>query len=56
MQTAFSVKKPFFALDLTSGVGAVVLDDKNQVLVVQERFTITTKYTWKLPGGMVDPG
>lgn len=36
------------------GVGGLVVNDKQQVLVVSEKY-----YTfphWKLPGGSVDPG
>jgi len=36
------------------GVGGMVVNDKDEVLVVQERFY--TAPHWKLPGGYVDPG
>lgn len=36
------------------GVGAMVINDKDEILVVQERFY--TAPHWKLPGGYVDPG
>uniref|UniRef100_A0A0A9Y2S5 Nudix hydrolase 8 n=1 Tax=Lygus hesperus TaxID=30085 RepID=A0A0A9Y2S5_LYGHE len=36
------------------GAGAVVINEKNQVLVVQERYR--DRPYWKLPGGYVDPG
>lgn len=36
------------------GVGGMVVNDKEEVLVVQERFY--TAPHWKLPGGYVDPG
>lgn len=39
------------------GVGGFVLNDKNEVLVIQEKQGITAglKDFWKLPGGLVDP-
>ncbi|XP_060522100.1 uncharacterized protein LOC132699423 isoform X2 [Cylas formicarius] len=37
------------------GVGAVVVNDKDQVLVVQEKF-FYKRPMWKLPGGYVEPG
>ena len=36
------------------GVGGMVVTDNNEVLVVQERFRLSSH--WKLPGGYVDPG
>jgi len=36
------------------GVGGMVINDKDEILVVQERFY--TAPHWKLPGGYVDPG
>ena len=36
------------------GVGGMVVDEDNRVLVVQERFRYSNH--WKLPGGYVDPG
>ncbi|XP_046634041.1 nudix hydrolase 8-like [Daphnia pulicaria] len=36
------------------GAGAMVVNDKNEVLVVQERYY--KRPHWKLPGGYVDPG
>jgi len=44
---------PSFAHTLV-GVGGMVVNDKGEVLVVQERFY--TAPHWKLPGGYVDPG
>eukprot|EP00091_Calanus_sinicus_P023145 TRINITY_DN7681_c0_g1_i1.p1 TRINITY_DN7681_c0_g1~~TRINITY_DN7681_c0_g1_i1.p1 ORF type:complete len:188 (-),score=52.33 TRINITY_DN7681_c0_g1_i1:134-697(-) len=44
---------PSFAHTLV-GVGGMVVNDKDEVLVVQERFF--TAPHWKLPGGYVDPG
>lgn len=38
------------------GVGAVVSNHKDQVLVVQEKYKILGKSFWKLPGGYVEPG
>jgi ADP-ribose pyrophosphatase YjhB (NUDIX family) len=35
------------------GVGGFVLNDKNEVLVVKEKYFANP--VWKLPGGMVDP-
>ena len=37
-----------------AGAGGFVLNEKNELLVVCERFK--TKQHWKLPGGMVDHG
>lgn len=37
------------------GVAGFVVNDKNQVLVIQERFNIIQKH-WKLPGGLADEG
>eukprot|EP01116_Phalansterium_solitarium_P004124 TRINITY_DN15012_c0_g1_i1.p1 TRINITY_DN15012_c0_g1~~TRINITY_DN15012_c0_g1_i1.p1 ORF type:complete len:264 (+),score=50.82 TRINITY_DN15012_c0_g1_i1:110-901(+) len=39
----------------TVGVGGFVLDDRNRVLVVAERFADKPQQ-WKLPGGYVKPG
>lgn len=36
------------------GAGAMVVNDQNEVLVVQERYY--KRPHWKLPGGYVDPG
>lgn len=36
------------------GVGGMVINDRDEILVVQERFFVTPH--WKLPGGYVDPG
>ncbi|KAJ8939839.1 hypothetical protein NQ314_010968 [Rhamnusium bicolor] len=36
------------------GVGAVVVNDKSQVLVVTERYSVINKPFWKLPGGYVE--
>ena len=33
----------------------MVIDDKGQVLVVQEKYMFSKKYTWKLPGGLAEP-
>lgn len=38
------------------GVGAVVVNDRDQVLVVTERYNILNRPFWKLPGGYVEPG
>lgn len=37
------------------GVGAVVVNDRNQLLVVQEKYFYKIP-RWKLPGGYVEPG
>lgn len=37
------------------GVGGIVINDKNEILVVSERFSMIPK-SWKLPGGYVEPG
>ena len=36
------------------GVGAIVINDKNEVLVVSEKNSLI-KDSWKLPGGYVEP-
>lgn len=38
------------------GVGAVVVNDKNPVLVIQEKYKLLGRTFWKLPGGYVEPG
>ncbi|XP_023346586.1 nudix hydrolase 8 [Eurytemora carolleeae] len=36
------------------GVGGMVINERDEILVVQERFYLSPH--WKLPGGYVDPG
>lgn len=36
------------------GVGAIVMNDKRQILVVSEKYRLFPH--WKLPGGYVEPG
>ena len=31
------------------------MNDKNEILTIQERYTLLNKSRWKLPGGLVDP-
>ncbi|RUS78072.1 hypothetical protein EGW08_014152 [Elysia chlorotica] len=39
------------------GVGGFVVNAKNQVLAIQERYHVTNNVSlWKLPGGLADPG
>lgn len=39
------------------GVAGFVVNDKNQLLVIQEKYLIALKRPiWKLPGGLADPG
>ena len=45
---------PSFAAICFVGAGGLVINDKNQLLAVCERFS--KKKHWKLPGGMVDRG
>jgi len=40
----------------TVGVGGFVVNEKDEILVIQERFLFQNKPHWKLPGGYVDPG
>ena len=40
---------------LIAGVAGFVVNDKNQLLVIQEKFNISKKH-WKLPGGLADKG
>ena len=44
---------PIFAHTMV-GAGAIVKDDNDRILVVQERYKKVL--FWKLPGGYVDPG
>ncbi|CAG9865264.1 unnamed protein product [Phyllotreta striolata] len=38
------------------GVGAVVTNDANELLIVQEKYKISDTFRYKLPGGYVEPG
>ena len=38
------------------GVGAVVIDSQNRVLVVKEKYPLGVKKLWKFPGGSADQG
>lgn len=38
------------------GVGAVVVNNQDQVLVVKEKYQFYNRPLWKLPGGHVEPG
>lgn len=38
------------------GVGAIVINDKSELLVVKEKYNILPTSMWKLPGGYVEPG
>lgn len=38
------------------GVGAVVVNSQDQVLVVKEKYQFYNRPFWKLPGGHVEPG
>ncbi|CAH0564755.1 unnamed protein product [Brassicogethes aeneus] len=38
------------------GVGAVVVNENQEILVVSERYFIGKEPLWKLPGGYVEPG
>lgn len=40
----------------TVGVGGFVVNEKDELLVIEERFRFQDKPHWKLPGGYVDPG
>lgn len=40
----------------TIGVGAIVMNDKRQILVVSEKYRMYTFPHWKLPGGYVEQG
>lgn len=40
----------------TVGVGGFVVNEKEEILVIEERFKFQNKPHWKLPGGYVDPG
>lgn len=35
-------------------IGGIVINSKNEVLVVKERYYLTPH--WKFPGGMIEPG
>lgn len=38
------------------GVGAVVINDKNQLLTIKEKSSLVGAKLWKIPGGYVEPG
>lgn len=38
------------------GVGAIVINDKSELLVVKEKYNILPTSMWKLPGGYVESG
>ncbi|KAI1291764.1 Nudix hydrolase 8 [Halotydeus destructor] len=38
------------------GVGGLVVDDENNVLVIQEKYSPVAKKLWKFPGGHADKG
>lgn len=44
-----------FIFSLPTGVGGLVINSKNQILVIQELYS-TSPRRWKLPGGAVDKG
>ena len=44
----------FFCAFVILGAGGLVINEKNQVLAVCEKYR--RKQHWKLPGGMVDRG
>ena len=44
------MKVPPYAHHLI-GVGGFVVNDKDEILVIEERFSITGRSHWKLPGG-----
>lgn len=44
----------YAVLIFCTGAGGLVVNEKNQILAVCEKFR--TKQHWKLPGGMVDRG
>ena len=44
---------PVFAHTLL-GVGGLVVNNKNEVLVVSEKYALVPN-SWKLPGGYVEP-
>lgn len=46
----FSIRKTYNKNTLQIGVGALVINDKNQVLAVSERNALIPG-SWKLPGG-----
>ena len=39
-----------------AGVGGLVINDRNELLVIAERYGWDNVKRWKLPGGLVDPG
>lgn len=38
------------------GVGGLVVDSKNRLLVIQEKYTVRGLKMWKFPGGVSQPG
>ena len=43
-------------LRVLSGVGGFVVNDKDEVLLVKERWSVYSVPKWHLPGGMADAG
>lgn len=38
------------------GVGGLVINERNEMLVITERYAFDDVKRWKLPGGLVDAG
>lgn len=38
------------------GVAGFVVNDNNEVLLITEKWQRNLKFSWKLPGGVSDPG
>ena len=56
LSSNFMINPPYPPTPRT-GVGGFVVNDKNEVLLVQEKWLRNLKIVhWKLPGGHSDPG
>jgi ADP-ribose pyrophosphatase YjhB (NUDIX family) len=53
LPTAEECNIPPFAHTMI-GVGAVVMNDAQEILVVKEKYSVIPH--WKLPGGYIEPG
>lgn len=46
---------PSYAHTMT-GVGAIVVNNKQEILVISERYKVLNTTHWKLPGGYIEKG
>ena len=56
-QSDFLALLVIFITGFITGVAGLVINEKNEVLVIQERYLVSLKKPiWKFPGGLADPG